>query len=79
MVGAITSFGLTAGTDTTVHAAGAGYTFGTVNLGSSYTFSDTDFTLRLYGKWYWWCSTVVISPKDGHGSDAVENWVDIML
>ena len=27
-----TVFGLTAGTDTTIHSAGAGYTFGTVNL-----------------------------------------------
>ena len=26
--GAIASFGLTAGTDTTIHAAGAAYTFG---------------------------------------------------
>ena len=35
--GSIVSFGLTAGTDTTIHAAGAGYTFGYVNLGSSFT------------------------------------------
>ena len=35
---AIVSFGLTAGTDTTIHAAGAGYTFGYVNLSGSYIF-----------------------------------------
>ena len=38
----IQSFGLTAGTDTTINSIGAGYTYGTVNLGSSYTFSDAD-------------------------------------
>tara|TARA_Y100000780_G_C13487631_1_gene340970 strand:- start:215 stop:664 length:450 start_codon:yes stop_codon:yes gene_type:complete len=32
--GGIVSFGLTAGTDTTLHAAGTGYTYGTVNLAS---------------------------------------------
>ena len=31
--GSIASFGLTAGSDTTIHAGGSGYTFGTVNLG----------------------------------------------
>ena len=36
--GAIQSFGMTAGTDTTVHSAGEGYTFGTVNLSSGFTF-----------------------------------------
>ena len=34
--GSIASFGLTAGTDTTIHSAGAGYTFASVNLGSSF-------------------------------------------
>ena len=42
--GAIASFGLTAGTDTTIHAAGAAYTFGYVNLGAGYTFSDSGLT-----------------------------------
>ena len=36
----IQSFGLTVGSDTTIHG-GAGYTFGTVNLGIGYTFSDS--------------------------------------
>ena len=42
--GSIVSFGLTAGTDTTVHAAGTGYTFGYVNLGSDYIFSDSSLS-----------------------------------
>ena len=39
--GTIQSFGLTVGSDTTIHAGGAGYTFGTVNLGAGFTFSDS--------------------------------------
>ena len=42
--GTIQSFGLTAGSDTTIHAGGAGYTFGTVNLGAGFTFSDSDLS-----------------------------------
>ena len=38
--GAIQGFGLSSGTDTILHSGGAGYTFGTVNLGSDYIFSD---------------------------------------
>ena len=71
--GAIASFGLTAGTDTTVHAAGSGYTYGTVNLGSSYTFSDTALSsASSMGSGTGGAVQVVISPKDGHGSDAVD-------
>ena len=40
--GQISSFGLTSGTDTTVHAAGAGYTYGNINL--STLFSDAGLT-----------------------------------
>ncbi len=69
--GAIASFGLTAGTDTTVNSAGAGYTYGTVNLGSSYTFSDTDLsTASSIGSGTGGAISVVISPKEGHGNDA---------
>ena len=39
--GAIASFGLTAGTDTTIHAGGVAYTFGNVNL--SNVFSDATY------------------------------------
>jgi hypothetical protein len=71
--GAIASFGLTAGTDTTVHAAGSGYTYGTVNLGASYTFSDAALTsASSMGSGTGGAVQVVISPKDGHGSDAVD-------
>ena len=70
--GAIVSFGLTAGTDTTVHAAGNGYTFGTVNLGSSYTFSDAALSsASSMGSGTGGAVNVVISPKEGHGNDAV--------
>ena len=69
--GAIVSFGLTAGTDTTINSAGAGYTYGTVNLGSSYTFSDADLTTAAnMGSGTGGEVAVVISPKNGHGYDA---------
>ena len=69
--GVIASFGLTAGTDTTINSAGAGYTYGTVNLGSSYTFSDTDLsTASSMGSGSGGEVAVVISPKNGHGYDA---------
>ena len=58
--GAIVSFGLTAGTDTSIHDGGTGYTFGTVNLGASYTFSDTALSsCFLCRKWYWWRSCML--------------------
>ena len=41
---AIASFGLVAGTDTTVHAGGANYTFGYVNLGDDFIFSDASLS-----------------------------------
>jgi len=70
--GAIASFGLTAGTDTTINSAGAAYTYGTVNLGSSYTFSDSDLsTASSMGSGTGGAVNVVISPKEGHGNDAV--------
>jgi hypothetical protein len=71
--GAIASFGLTAGTDTTIHDGGTGYTYGTVNLGSSYTFSDNGLsTSSSMGSGSGGEITVQISPKDGHGNDAVK-------
>ena len=70
--GAIVSFGLTAGTDTTINSAGAAYTYGTVNLGSSYTFSDSDLSsVSSMGSGTGGAVAVVISPKEGHGNDAV--------
>ena len=70
---AIASFGLTAGTDTTINSGGTGYTYGTVNLGSSYTFSDTDLTSSSsMGSGTGGAVAVVVSPKNGHGYDAVK-------
>jgi len=63
----IQSFGLTAGTDTTVHAAGSGYTYGTVNLASGYTFSDSSLTSASDIGGSGGAVSVVISPKNGHG------------
>jgi hypothetical protein len=63
----IQSFGLTAGTDTTIHAAGANYTFGTVNLGAGYTFSDSALTSASNMGGSGGAVNVVISPKNGHG------------
>ena len=69
--GAIASFGLTAGTDTTIHAAGAGYTYGTVNLSSGYTFSDSSLSSASAMGGSGGAVDVIISPKNGHGYDAV--------
>ena len=71
--GAIASFGLTAGTDTIIHDGGAAYTYGTVNLGSSYTFSDNGLSsASSMGSGTDGVITVQISPKSGHGYDAVK-------
>ena len=71
--GAIASFGLTAGTDTTIHSSGSGYTYGTVNLGTSYIFSDTGLSSSSsIGSGAGAAIDVIISPKNGHGYDAVE-------
>ena len=70
--GAIASFGLTSGTDTTIHSGGTGYTYGTVNLGSSYTFSDSGLSSSSsMGSGTGGAIEVMISPKNGHGYDAV--------
>ena len=69
--GAIQSFGLTAGSDTTIHAGGAGYTFGTVNLGAGFTFSDSGLSSASNMGGSGGAIEVVISPKNGHGNDAI--------
>ena len=70
--GSIVSFGLTAGTDTTIHAAGSGYTFGYVNLGSDYIFSDSSLSSSsTLGSGSGGAIEVIISPDDGHGNNAV--------
>ena len=70
--GVIQAFGLTAGTDTTIHAAGSGYTFGTVNLASGYTFSDADLSTASAIGGSGGSISVVIGPKGGHGFNAVQ-------
>ena len=69
---AIADFGVTAGTDTTIHAAGSGYTYGTVNLGAGYTFSDATLSTAANLGGTEGTIAVVISPKNGHGYDAVK-------
>ena len=70
--GSIVSFGLTAGTDTTIHAAGTGYTFGYVNLGDSYIFSDASLSSSAsLGSGSGGAIDVIISPDDGHGASAI--------
>ena len=70
--GAIQAFGLTAGTDTTIHAGGAGYTYGKVNLAAGYTFSDSSLSTAANRGGPGGAINVFISPKGGHGFDAVE-------
>ena len=69
---AIVSFGLTAGSDTTIHDGGAAYTYGTVNLGSGYTFSDTGLSSASAMGGSGGAVEVVISPKNGHGKSAIK-------
>jgi hypothetical protein len=68
---AIQDFGLTAGSDTTIHAGGSGYTFGKVSL--SNVFSDAALTSSTtMGSGTGGVVRVVISPKGGHGFNAVD-------
>ncbi len=71
--GAIVSFGMTAGTDTVLHADGAGYTYGTINLGDDYIFTNATLsTSGSLGSGSGGSISVVVSPKGGHGKDAVK-------
>ena len=64
---------MTAGTDTTIHSAGAGYTFATVNLGSDYIFSDSSLSSSTtLGSGTGGEVTVIIGPKGGHGFTAID-------
>ena len=69
--GAIASFGLTAGTDTTIHAAGVGYTFGYVNLDAGFTFSDSGLSSASAIGGSGGVVDVIISPAGGHGKNAI--------
>jgi len=70
--GSIASFGLSAGTDTVVHSGGTGYTFGYVNLGATFTFSDAALTsASSMGSGSGGAVDIIISPKGGHGFNAI--------
>ena len=70
--GSIASFGLTAGSDTTIHDGAAAYTYGTVNLGASYTFSAAALSSSSsMGSGTGGAVGVIISPKNGHGYSAI--------
>ena len=70
---AIVSFGLTAGTDTTIHAAGSGYTHGTVSLASNEIYSDASLSSATnVGGGSGGAVSVIIGPKEGHGDNAVK-------
>ncbi len=71
--GKVQSFGTNSSTTSGIHAAGSGYTFGTINLGSGFTFSDAALTsASAIGGTTDPVIDVIISPKGGHGSDAVK-------
>ena len=74
--GAIASFGLTSGTDTIVYAGGAGYTYGTVTLTDSTVKTDAALTTAVssgvMNNGSGGAIQIVVSPKGGHGADAVE-------
>ena len=73
--GAIASFGLTSGTDTIVYAGGASYTFGTVTLTDATVFTDAALSTAVstgnIDNGSGGAIQVVISPKGGHGFNAI--------
>ena len=68
--GSLASFGLTTGTDTTIHSGGAGYTFGTVNLDTVFSDSGLSSSANI-GSGTGGEIEVIISPKEGHGNSAI--------
>ena len=73
--GAIASFGLTSGTDTIVYAAGAAYTFGTDTLTDATVFTDATLETAVstgdINDGSGGAITIQISPKNGHGFNAI--------
>ena len=68
--GSFADFGLTAGTDTTIHAGGSGYTFANVSLTN--VFSDASLSSSTtVGSGTGAVIRPIISPKGGHGNNAV--------
>ena len=68
----IQAFGTDASTTSGIHAAGSGYTFGTINLSAGNTFSDATLTTAAAIGGSGSAIDVIISPKGGHGSNAVK-------
>ena len=67
--GSLAAFGLTAGTDSTIQAGGAAYTFGNVSLSS--VFSDAALSSSTsIGSGTSGAIRAIISPKEGHGNNA---------
>ena len=73
--GAIVDFGLSAGTDTIVYGGGAGYTYGTVTLTDATVFTDVALTAAVstgnIDNGSGGAIQVVVSPKNGHGYNAI--------
>ena len=73
---AIQSFGLTSGTDTIVYAGGAAYTYGTVTLTDAVVKTDaaltTGVSAGVIDNGSGGAIQIVVSPKSGHGYDAVK-------
>ena len=74
--GIIQKFGLINGTDTVIYTAGAGYRFGTVTLTDATVFTDAALTTAVntgvINNGGGGAIQIVISPKSGHGFDAVK-------
>jgi hypothetical protein len=73
--GRIQKFGLIASSDTVVYEGGAGYRFGTVTLTDATVFTDAALTIavdtNVINGGAAGAIQIVISPKNGHGYDAV--------
>ena len=74
--GVIVKFGIIFGSDTVVYDGGAGYRFGTVTLTDATVFTDAALTTAVntgvINNGGGGAIQIVISPKSGHGFDAVK-------
>ena len=68
----IQSFGLTAGTNTSIHIGGVAYTYGSVNLSAGYTFSDASLSTAAAMGGVGGNVQVIVSPNGGHGSSGID-------
>ena len=71
--GKVQSFGTNTSTTSGINQAGSGYTYGKINIASGQTFSDAGLTTAsAIGGTTDPVFDVIISPKGGHGSNAIE-------